>query len=142
MADEPIATTATYNDDDLVYVDPENRVVVSKVEFKENGLPKTLAMPMPSFALGDDDEADAKLAATPAETKPADAKTPVAAKPGALVKGKDRRPPRKPRQRFYPWGTYKTMKKLFKLEGKVPEPERTLTLDDVMVKALQEPYWD
>jgi|GEM_PF-374693 len=133
MSDTPL-----YNDDDLVYVDPDAKAVVGKVEFKENGLPIPKEMPS-KFAEPADDEPE------PAAESPAEgtAKPEVAApaKPG--LKGKvDRRPPRKPRKRYYPWGTYKTMKKIYKLEGKVFDAERTLTLDDVMEKALQEPYWD
>lgn len=137
MADEtPI--TGTYADDDLVYVDPDQKTVVGKVEFKENGLPIPKEMP-PKFAeagaapAAADDDDEAKAAPAPAG-KPS---------PGAKGgRGGDRRPPRKPRKRYYPWGTYRTMKKIYKIEGKVPEAERTLTLDDVMEKALQEPYWD
>lgn len=121
MSDTPL-----YQDDDLVYVDPDARAVVKRVEFTEKGLPKPL--PMPSTFVEADDEPE------PSETKPATTK----GKAGA----KGPRRPRKPKQRYYPWGTYRTMKKLFKIEGKVPEPERTLTLDDVMEKALKEPYWD
>lgn len=128
MTDTAIDTAGTaYNDDDLVYVDPEAKVVVGRVEFNEKGLPKPLAMPP---RVSDVPEEDA------AETKPE-----PAAKPGAKG-GRDRRPPRKPRTRYYPWGTYRSMKKIYKIEGKVPEAERTLTLDDVMEKAVQEPYWD
>lgn len=127
-------TDITYNDDDLVHVDPEARVVVARVEFNDKGLPKPLERPSKVDDVADD-ESDVKTEAKP------DVKA-VPGKPAVAIKGKDRRPPRKPRVRYYPWGTYKTMKKLFKLEGKVPEAERTLTLDDVMTKALQEPYWD
>ncbi len=117
-----------YGDDDLVYVDPDARTVVGRVTFDEKGNAKKLERPS-MFAEPDDDEP---------EVKPEPAATP--AKPAA--KGRDRRPPRKPRKRYYPWGTYRTMKKIYKLEGKVFDAERTLTLDDVMEKALQEPYWD
>ncbi len=127
-----------YKDEDLVYVDPDARAVVGRVEFNEKGLAKPLAMPSRAVET-DEDESDVKLDAKP--DAPAAAATPVApAKP--VGRGKDRRPPRKPRTRYYPWGTYRTMKKIYKIEGKVPEAERTLTLDDVMEKAVQEPYWD
>lgn len=118
--------STVYADDDLVYVDPDAKAVVGRVEFNEKGLAKPLAMPSRVSDVPEDDT----------ETKPE-----PAAKPGAKPT-RDRRPPRKPRTRYYPWGTYKTMKKIYKIEGKVFEAERTLTLDDVMEKALQEPYWD
>ncbi len=125
--------SATYNDEDLVYVDPDAKAVVGRVEFNDKGLAKPLAMP-PKFA----EPEDPVVAAGAAEPE---AKPDAAAKPA--LKGKiDRRPARKPRTRYYPWGTYRTMKKIYKIEGKIPEPERTLTLNDVMEKALQEPYWD
>lgn len=130
-----MSDTPTYNDDDLVYVDPDAKAVVGKVEFKENGLPIPKEMPS-KFAEPD--------APTAPDTTEADAKPEPAAKPAPGGRGgkPDRRPPRKPRKRYYPWGTYKTMKKIYKIEGKIPEAERTRTLDDVMEKALQEPYWD
>jgi hypothetical protein len=128
IAGQPVAEDVVYGDDDLVYVDPDARTVVGRVTFDEKGNAKKLERPS-MFAEPDDDEPEAK----PAPAAPA--------KPGP--KGKvDRRPPRKPRKRYYPWGTYRTMKKIYKIEGKVFEAERTLTLDDVMEKALQEPYWD
>lgn len=49
---------------------------------------------------------------------------------------------RKPKKRAYPWGSYKTMRKLYKLEGKEKEAERTITLNDVIEKAVKEPYWN
>jgi len=54
------------------------------------------------------------------------------------TKGKKR--PR--RQRFYPWGTYRSMKRIYKLEGKQPRQESQHTLDQVIEKALKEPFWD
>lgn len=136
MTDDTPITGQPYADSDLVYVDPNLKIVVGKVAFKENGLPIPKEMP-PAFAVAavpapaDDEEPEAKAAE--GAVKPAAA---------GKVKAGDGRPARKPRKRFYPWGTYKTMKKIYKIEGKVPEAERTLTLDDVMAKALQEPYWD
>jgi len=132
MSDDVI-TPDTYKDDDLVYVDPDLRVVVGRVQFDEKGNAKKLERPSRDVE-PDDDESDAKIEPK-AEEKPA---APAPKGRG----GRDRRPPRKPRKRYYPWGTYKTMKKIYKIEGKVFEPERTTTLDDVMEKALQEPYWD
>ncbi len=132
-------TDVVYGDDDLVYVDPDARTVVGRVTFDEKGNAKKLERPS-MFAEPDDDEPDLAPSADSANAsvKPSPA---APAKPGPKGKA-DRRPPRKPRKRYYPWGTYRTMKKIYKIEGKVFEAERTLTLDDVMEKALQEPYWD
>lgn len=49
---------------------------------------------------------------------------------------------RKRRQRYYPWGTYRSMKRVYKIEGKVMHEENRRTLEEVMEKALKEPYWD
>lgn len=101
-------------DDDLVYVDPDRRLVVGKVEFAKNGNPKPLQMP-------------AKEDAVPVEGS----------------KGKEERKFRgKPRKRFYPWGTYRTMKKVYRLEGRVLEEERQITLDQAIEKSMKEPFWD
>jgi hypothetical protein len=53
---------------------------------------------------------------------------------------KERKRPR--RQRYYPWGTYRSMKRIYKLEGKQPRVESQKTLDEVIEKALKEPFWD
>ncbi len=141
MADTTIDTEGTsaavYKDDDLVYVDPDAKIVVGRVEFNEKGLAKKLERPSFVADVPEDDSDPA-----PSNSAAASAKPEPAAKPGAKPVRGDRRPPRKPRTRYYPWGTYRTMKKIYKIEGKVFDAERTLTLDDVMEKALQEPYWD
>lgn len=56
--------------------------------------------------------------------------------------GEERR--RRRRQRFYPWGTYRSMKKVYKIEGKVRDnkDENRKTLDEAMALALKEPFWD
>lgn len=131
VTDPVPADDAAYLDDDLVYVDPDAKTVVGRVTFDEKGNAKKLERPSAFAAETDDDESDAKIEKT-------DAKPVPKGKGG----GRDRRPPRKPRKRYYPWGTYRTMKKIYKIEGKVFDAERTQTLDDVMEKALQEPYWD
>ena len=41
MSDQ-ISTTASYKDEDLVYVDPETRTVVGPVEWSKSGNPKPL----------------------------------------------------------------------------------------------------
>ena len=93
--------TQPFQDDDLVYVDPKSRKVVSKVEWNEQGLPKSLPMQ------GETDE------------------------------GKRGR-----RAEFYPWGTYRSMKHAFSVEGKRKDSEGDkLTLSEALKKATQEPFW-
>jgi hypothetical protein len=87
-------TTATYNDDDLVYVDPETRSVVGKVEMNKNGEPKSLAYKAPE--------------------------------------GK------KAWRKFYPWGTYRSMKGAFRIEGKRLEAQSADTLDDILPKFMSD----
>lgn len=103
----PVATG--YLDDDLVYVDPDTKSVVGKVEFFQNGNPKSLMVPGPSAS--PDKEDDAK-------------------------------PERRRRRKQYPWGTYRSMKRIYKIEGKVFDQKPMLSLDDAIVKAMQEPFWD
>ena len=109
-----------YKDEDLVYVDVQNRVVVGLVQWDKNGNPRPLAMPSRS----DDNDSE--------EEKPK-AKT---------AGGKLRRASFSPRIRYYPWGTYRSMKIIYQLEGKRRKEEPSGTLDEVMEKALKEPYWD
>lgn len=51
---------------------------------------------------------------------------------------------RKPRKRYYPWGSYKTMSKLYKLEGKVKDKdtEDYITLDTAISNLQEAPFWD
>lgn len=115
---EPAATTPLYKDDDLVYVDPDTRTVVGLVEWNNAGKPKALAV---------------KTQAAPeVEEENTDDKKPAA-------KGRVRKPQR---QRYYPWGTYRSMKRVYKIEGKQHKVESNKTLDEVIEKALQEPFWD
>lgn len=113
---------AEYKDDDLVYVDPDKREVIGLVQWSNSGKPKPLVM-RPR------DEA-------PTETQPeqsADAE-----------KGKKPRKPRgRPvRQRFYPWGTYRSMKKIFKVAGKIHEERRAMPLEEAIERCQQDPFWD
>lgn len=112
------AATPVYKDDDLVYVDPETRTVVGLVEWSNSGKPKALAVKKQGAVEDEEEEGDGK--------KPA-------------AKGRGRRPPR---QRYYPWGTYRSMKRVYKIEGKQHKEESNKTLDEVIEKALQEPFWD
>lgn len=101
--------TTTYNDNDLVYVDPDARQVVGKVEFDKSGKPKALERP-------------------PRKEKKEDAD--------------QEKKPKKRKKQYYPWGTYKTVKKIYKVEGKIREEKEMITLDTAIEKCLQEPYWD
>ncbi|TSC60647.1 MAG: hypothetical protein Greene041662_198 [Candidatus Peregrinibacteria bacterium Greene0416_62] len=102
MSDSP------YIDEDLVYADPEKRVIIGKVVFGKNGNPQPLQMP--------------------------DFVRPI-------KEGEVRRPS-KPRKRFYPWGTYRSMRKLYKIDGGVTETDRRITLDSAMEKSAKEPFWN
>lgn len=110
-------TAPVYKDDDLVYVDPDTRTVVGLVEWSNAGKPKALAV---------------KTQAVEEPTEESDEKKPAA-------KGRVRKPQR---QRYYPWGTYRSMKRVYKIEGKQHKVESNKTLDEVIEKALQEPFWD
>ncbi len=108
-------TPPAYKDDDLVYVDPKLKIVVGRVEFLPNG--KSKPLPIPAAEVPADDPVE-----------------------GAKDEEKGKR--RVQRQRFYPWGTYRSMKRIYKLEGKVPKEESNKTLDEVIEKAVKEPFWD
>jgi len=104
---EPSAVS--YQDDDLVYVDPETKTVIGKLEWSNSGRPK--ALPLAKLQEEKDDaDKDKKKA------------------------------PRK--QRYYPWGTYRSMKHVYKIEGKQPKVESQQTLDEAIEKAIKEPFWD
>jgi len=62
-----------------------------------------------------------------------------------LAEGEEpRKPFRKPRIRYYPWGSYKTMCKMYKLKGKVKDKdtEDYIMLNDAIDKLQQDPYWN
>lgn len=105
----PPPTKEHYADDDLVYVDPDKRVVVGLVQWSNTGRPKSLEIPQDT-------------------EKSVDPKT-----------GKPRRARRK---RSYPWGTYRSMKRLFKIEGKVHDDRPMLQLDEAIALCQNEPFWD
>jgi len=94
----------TYDDNDLVYVDPDARIVLGLVEWSRNGNPKAL---------------------------------PVQAAPAA-DKEKGRR---SFGRKHYPWGTYRSMKNVYRLEGK-KRHDGEKSLDEVLPKALEMPFWD
>ena len=97
--------TQTYQDTDLVYVDPEDRMVVGIVEWSNTGNPKPKEMP-------------------------------------EKVKDEKGEKRFRPKKRWYPWGTYRSMKNIYRLEGKQKKNEPSGTLDEVIPKALKDPYWD
>lgn len=103
---------ADYQDDDFIYVDPDKRVVIGKVEWSTDGLP----IPLKRGEEVEEQEA------------------------GENVAHKDRR--RSRRARYYPWGSYRTMKRLYRLEGKTKDALGQGPLDTVLEKAIKEPYWD
>ena len=94
----------TYKDDDLVYVDPDLKIVVGPVQWSNAGRPKSLPVP----------------------------ETPVGEKEGRRGR----------RRKFYPWGTYRSMKKIYKIEGKTRSEAPQLSLDDAIQRAMKEPYWN
>ncbi|MFA5273681.1 MAG: hypothetical protein WC353_06005 [Candidatus Peribacter sp.] len=63
-------------------------------------------------------------------------------KPGAPEESGDRRRRGRPRKEYYIWGTYRSLKRLYNLEGKVKREESTQTLDEAMARAQKEAYWD
>ncbi len=125
---------AEYKDDDLVYVDPDKREVIGLVQWSNSGKPKPLlvrsAFPEPP--------------APPVVAAPAPA-TPAAA-PAEDPKRKGGRKPREGgrpvRQRFYPWGTYRSMKKIFKVAGKIHEERRSMPLEEAIERCQNDPFWD
>ncbi len=112
-----------YKDDDLVYVDPDTKTVVGKVEWTKTDRPISKAY--------------VSLKAAPAVPVAATAAQPkVAGKPG-----KDKDEKRSYWRKFYPWGTYRSMKRIYKVEGKIKDPEPNKTLEEVLPKALNEAFW-
>lgn len=100
-----IAAAPAFADDDLVYVDPENKKIVGKVEFDKNGNPKKMEMPAPTEEHG---------------------------------RGRGG----KRDKRFYPWGSYRSMKKVYQVEGKVKRVENGKTLEEILPKALEQAFWN
>ena len=102
-----------YADDDLVYVDPENRKIIGPVEWTKDGKVKPLVMKEK-----EDKETE--------ETKE--------------KKSKPKR--RSTKKRYYPWGTFRSVKKLYNTHGKTKEVENYKSFDTALQKALKEPFWD
>ncbi len=59
-----------------------------------------------------------------------------------VTEAKEGRRPRIPRKRYYPWGTYRSMRKLYKIDGGITEDDRRIPLDDAMEKSSKEPFWN
>jgi len=43
---------------------------------------------------------------------------------------------------YYPWGTYKTMKKVYKLKGTAKEDQVNQPFDEAFTRATKEAFWD
>lgn len=108
-------TDMTYKDDDFVYVDPDAKKAVGLVEWGKDGKPLPKEWPR-------------------AAREPKDGEKP-AEKPRKF---------RKPKVRYYPWGSYRSMKKLYKIEGKIKDKdtEDYIQLEEAISKLQQDPYWD
>ena len=44
--------------------------------------------------------------------------------------------------RFYPWGTYRSLKRVYQLDGKQKRIEGGKTLDEILPKALENAFWN
>ena len=104
----------TYAETDFVYVDPDARAVVGPVEWDKDGNALPKEWPRKEREPKEGAEED------------------------------DKRFRRKPRVRYYPWGAYKTMAKIYRLEGKGKEREleRYIPLEDAITKLQEDPYWN
>ncbi|MFA6038974.1 MAG: hypothetical protein WCV62_03550 [Candidatus Peribacteraceae bacterium] len=64
-------------------------------------------------------------------------------KPKLMPEGETEQKRKGPRRkRYYPWGTYKSMKRVYQLEGKLKKTEGNMPLDDAMQRAAKEAFWD
>lgn len=108
MTDD-VQPQAQYKDDDLVYVDPDTRTVVGKVEWTKADKPKSMVFVK--------DETKVELR-------------------------KDGTPRRGFHRKYFPWGTYKSMKRIYKLDGKTKEAEPNKTLEEILPKALESAFWN
>lgn len=53
-----------------------------------------------------------------------------------------RRKGRRRETEYYIWGSYRSLKRLYNIEGKVKDEERSQSLEEAMQKATREAYWD
>lgn len=118
MTDLAEPTGTAYKDEDLVYVDPRERLVIGLVEFDRNGNPKPRLMPVQE----QEDDAEEK-------------------KGEKAEKGKDVKRRRGPTKRYYPWGTYKSVRRAY-LEKKQKNVDVNKTLEEILPKALEQAFWD
>ena len=104
---------SAFQANDFVYVDTDLKKAIGLVEWDKNGNPVPKEWPR------------------------------VQKDPPPDAEGKPKRPARKPRARYYPWGSYHTMCKLYKLEGKVKDKDTDdyIKLDDAIAKLQDQPYW-
>ena len=104
-----------YSDDDFVYVDPDLKQAVGLVAWDKKGNAVPKEWPRTSKHDHDDEEPEKKS-----------------------------RFKRKPKKRYYPWGSYRTMKKMYKIEGKVKDKdvEDYIPLETAIGKLQEDPYWD
>ena len=97
-----MTTNGQYNDDDLVYVDPETRSVVGPLQYDKNGNPKSLPY-QKGEGLGQ----------------------------AELTTGK-----KQWWRKHYPFGTYRSMKRAYRIEGKQVEKWGGGVLEEILPKAL------
>lgn len=103
-----------FKPEDFVYVDPEAKKAIGLVEWDKNGNAVKKEWP---FIERPPKEGDEK---------------------------KPPRPKRKRKARYYPWGAYHTMSKLYKLQGKVKDKdtEDYITLETAIGNLQEDPFWD
>lgn len=57
-----------------------------------------------------------------------------------VVEGDDGK--RHRRRRYYPWGTFRSMRRLYKIDGWRDTGDRQIPLEKAIEKAMNEPFWD
>jgi hypothetical protein len=119
ITDDNVQPPAAFKDEDLVYVDPDTKEVVGLVEWSRSGNPRS--RPIPNG--GQEEEMDTGQERSEKAPK---------------VKPKKRGSWRK----VYPFGTYKSMKRVYQLEGKPKKSEAIKTLDEILPKALEQAFWE
>ena len=113
-----MSSEQSYNDDDFIYVDPRNRTSLGVVEWKKEGV----AVPMELPELEQKEE----VSDTKGKGKKSDKKD-------------DGRRKRKPRKRYAPWGSYRSMNKVYRLEGKKEDDSGQAEFNDVIVRFEEDP---
>ena len=87
--------SSQYSDEDLVYVDPDAKTVIGKVEYSSDGMPISLKYDKSG-------EGAQKW------------------------------------RKFFPWGSYRSMKRTFRLEGKRSEENANGSFEDALSKLLSD----